>query len=432
MLLVRRVILVAILAASLLAAVIALRSWHERLLADDLRRQMYTATDAELAGVLAKTTTLENHGLPLVAEALGSFRPSLAFAAHDYLTEHIARVEALAPSERPQHLSKLATALADRVRDFGPTARHWSADMADDILRLAPRDATEDREKLLASCETLVRAAAETSGEPTLVRRGAKSKAIAENTRQPPVDEARAAKFDADWVAKQLLRNDALLDGGLPLPSVDVPALPTEPQPPIANSAEPAAEDGRRPKRFEQPDDAEPLDDGPERLRRDPAAAPVRSQPQLNAPLQVGAETLEPPVGSANTTPTELANIETREILRLWHNSDGIEDERLENELRQRGFTNRDMRLAEKFTDNDPAVRRKLAELLPRISRVRSARWLWWLAEDEDASVRIAAISMLATSNDPTVRSRLRELADRESNSRVAGHLRKILEQRLR
>ena len=130
--------------------------------------------------------------------------------------------------------------------------------------------------------------------------------------------------------------------------------------------------------------------------------------------------------------PTELKKLDTRETLRRWRETGNPGNERIEDELRRRGFTDRDMKLAEKFTDADPAVRRKFAEMLPRISGVRASRWLWWLAEDEDAQVRVAAISMLATSGDAAVRHRLRELADRETNPAVASRLRKILAPRPR
>jgi hypothetical protein len=449
MLTTRRIILVGALAASLLAMAYTQRGWRTQVLADDLRRQLHTATDAELPAVFGQIAALGDDGIALAAEALGSANPSLASAARDYLERRLAEIEALPPAARAPHFGKLAAALAAEAEGYGPTASRWSAEMAGKMLRLAPDNDRRRRDDLLAACETLIRHAASDAPAAVLAQQSQAAGDVAGDEGKGESDEARAMRLAEEWIVEQLAKYDTKPDGGLPLLSVEVPALPivraapVVPDPPIAGSAAPADEEGRTPRPFEQPPDAERMEENPGRLRHNPQAEPVRSQPRLNAPIQIGGTSAHSAPRQPEHARTDrhieqvspsvpLAQRETLSVIREWSRSVEPRREMLTEELRSRGFTERDFLLASKLTDADPEVRRKLAETLPRIAGLSASPWLWWLAEDGDAQVRLAAISLLATSSDPAFRKRLSELADRESNSQVAARLRDILSARPR
>ncbi|MCG8585515.1 MAG: HEAT repeat domain-containing protein [Pirellulales bacterium] len=416
-----------LLAASLLAMVLVLGRVRDRLLVEDLRDQMYQAKDAELPAVFRRVESLGETGLPLATEALGSSKPVLAFAARDFLNRYLDKVESLAPAVRSSHLNALALALASRSDDLGPTASHWAADMATRILRLSPREDRADRNKLLAACERIVRSAAAT--EPSHVRLAARERP--DDSRKPIVDETHVSKFDEDWITRQLAADDAKPGGGLPLPSVEVPALPVAPERPIGDRAAPS-DDPSAPRIFNEPLDAEKLDGVPSRLPVQQKSAPVKSAPQPDGPVQINAESdhvVETKVRSpqGHDAAPDITTRDTRALIYDWHAALETDKAEFAKELRRRGFTDRDFLLAAKLADADPAVRARLARVLPRISSVAVSPWLWWLTEDANAQVRLTAISMLATSGNPEVRQRLRRLADGESDPRVAEQLRKIL-----
>ena len=45
--------------------------------------------------------------------------------------------------------------------------------------------------------------------------------------------------------------------------------------------------------------------------------------------------------------------------------------------------------------------------------------WLFWLAEDADSTVRLSALSMLATATDPATQHRVAEMAARDRDPRI-------------
>jgi hypothetical protein len=88
-------------------------------------------------------------------------------------------------------------------------------------------------------------------------------------------------------------------------------------------------------------------------------------------------------------------------------------------ELHDRGLSGQHLELARDLTDPDPAVRRRLVDRLPDIPGLVARPWLLWLSHDDDADVRLAALTFLATSTDPRLLDYVRQLADRDQDPRI-------------
>ena len=75
------------------------------------------------------------------------------------------------------------------------------------------------------------------------------------------------------------------------------------------------------------------------------------------------------------------------------------------------------------MVDPSAARRRELAETLPGLRSIDARRWLKLLAFDEDADVRLTAMTLLATTGDPALVRFVRERAERDADGRIRDQL---------
>ena len=80
-------------------------------------------------------------------------------------------------------------------------------------------------------------------------------------------------------------------------------------------------------------------------------------------------------------------------------------------ELVRRGLGPAEIEIGRRMHDPDAAVRRSLAEILPRLPGIDASVWLLRLCEDDDPAVRRTAMGILATTGDRGVLDRLERIA---------------------
>ncbi|QDS89573.1 hypothetical protein EC9_37730 [Rosistilla ulvae] len=97
------------------------------------------------------------------------------------------------------------------------------------------------------------------------------------------------------------------------------------------------------------------------------------------------------------------------------------------SELIHRGFRPADLSLAIRLASNTAAIRMTLIDEITNRSDIDPRRWLLWLAEDAERSVRMRALSALGTMNDPNVAKELRTLLSTEQDPAVAARIRQAL-----
>jgi len=110
---------------------------------------------------------------------------------------------------------------------------------------------------------------------------------------------------------------------------------------------------------------------------------------------------------------------DVRAVAGRLHDEDPDRAEEARKELKRRGFTELELDLARQSTDPDPAVRRKLARALLSTPGVDAGPWLLELCGDEDADVRLEAITLLATTGDPALIEQLRRRAQVDPDERI-------------
>ncbi len=112
-------------------------------------------------------------------------------------------------------------------------------------------------------------------------------------------------------------------------------------------------------------------------------------------------------------------NMETVALMHQLHANNAQAVEHAEARLQRMGFGPVQLELARQMTDPDPAVRKALAEVLPRVPGIDAEIWLVWLCRDEDSRVRMTALTVMATTGDPKIMRRVIQLAREDSDPRI-------------
>lgn len=114
------------------------------------------------------------------------------------------------------------------------------------------------------------------------------------------------------------------------------------------------------------------------------------------------------------------ASLDTRTLLTRWLVADATAALELERELARRGFGRLPTSMVEQLLSPDAASRRSLVADLLAQPGVDARPWLILLSRDEEADVRLAAISTMATSNDPQLIEAAWQAALHDRDPRIA------------
>lgn len=419
--------------AGLLAMVVGLRGQYPKLAAEHWRRQLDTVPDEQAAILLSQVAELGEPGIPVLVEALGSERESVARAGKHALLDQLDRWRILRARASSPKLAVLAEALADRVGQFGPTARHDAADLATRIL-LWPLDSrVVDRSRVIGCCEKVFQA--------TMARRGAPVEGGLAAHRPLPVEGAEGGPYrppaadDPIPFGASVAELSRLPGGGLPIESLSLSATPGE-----AGADRVGDIRAERPRRLPLPSAARPLINTPQESQR-LSAAPQRVGPRPESrPLFA-----EPPSGPTGARPSsetgqedtaprvpagEPLETETVELMQWLDCKDDSTAARAQAELVRRGFTNLHLELARRLFDPDPEVRRQLARSLPNLEGVDAVPWLLRLARDPDPEVRLVAIGLIATTGDPRLLERIERIAREDPDPGIRRQAERIAQRR--
>jgi hypothetical protein len=172
---------------------------------------------------------------------------------------------------------------------------------------------------------------------------------------------------------------------------------------------EPDATTHPAPRILTHPPDAEPI---PRASQRNTADAESDAVVTAATRRTSAAEAAERP-------PSDPKRMPLVRVMRMLHDTRPGAAEVAVRELHNRGLNHQQVELAKDLTNHDPAVRRRLVDRLPQVPGLAARPWLLWLCQDDDADVRLAALTFLATSTDPQLREHVRQIADRDVDPRI-------------
>jgi hypothetical protein len=334
----------------------------------------------------------------LVAAATTADR-NVAHEAQQLITRLLRRVQQKLETGRgtksvARQLTELARELADHRHAFPAADQAWLVSTAQRVLHLANQVPPKQAPTVATNCDlilTSIHASSTAVGEPV----GAGQLGERSTVRTVTSPEKFTAKQPEDT-------NSGPGDGA-----------PTD-----ASTADPILAPWRA--------------DWSQPKFREPPASPKTSEPVDASPW---------PSSPSRSTPNELpsdvqmlgrplANVEVRALLRRWYDTQGNGLTPAEKEqLNKHGFGRLPAPLVQKLFSNSQDRLRLVDDILKEPG-VHPRPWLVLLADDADAEVRLAAVTIMATSNDAALVELAWQRVIHDRDPRVAALASRLRERR--
>lgn len=379
--------------------------WYETQAVDAWLRRLETAPAGEMPERLRLAGDAGEHSLDLLVAALQSPRAELSAAAHDALAARIDRRSAGQDPATPAQLASLVERLSRSIDRWPPQSQRWAANLVEQILELSPAWDVADRSAALAACQVVLSAAGALK-EPAHPASKPVAQLTALSTPGPLVQSEATPAHELGKVP----------GGGLPMtlplgtPSNSTAEIANPPREHTIHEYQSSGQNSTPPPRLLSPDPqgARPVPDSSQNPLRKPSTEVSPSET-----LRVSA--------TAKANPSESLDDEALTVrwMHQLQSTDQSAVRRAEDELRQRGFGEFQVELARRLTHDNPVLRRQLAEAIPGMPQIDRKVWLIWLSRDEDADVRLTALSIMATSGDPELMKRVEQIARQDSDPRI-------------
>lgn len=442
----RKFAVVLLLAVVLIAVVWACSPALLGLLADHYYAQTNQAKDAEVAKLVDRLASLGTPAIPRLTSALGSERRVVAQSVRARLIKMIESWENPETRPTPQARLTLAGSLATRMNQYGPGARLHATTLARQMLRAPTSGMTQkEAQQLTLACETILRVSKlmAKKDHPASEEAFDGSVSIVKKSSNYPIAthvtssvHGKYAEDNAPLSEQSLVELARLPGGALPLTLPELSSRRLTPEEGGGRETVPLARSAAKPpgsplsglpagSSFQKlPLQANSsLNKDPNSPAREPSSDPRRlpDDPSIRPlnPASDGTVAATSPRTSSSEKPSDRVY----SLIMQLHAGDPEKAKKARRELTNGGFKTVHFALAERMTDSDPAVRKELAGILPRLKSVQTRLWLKWLLKDDDPGVRREALATLSSSSDPMLLAEIAEIArsDADPKIRLAG-----------
>ncbi|TWU21264.1 HEAT repeat domain-containing protein [Bythopirellula polymerisocia] len=416
--LIKRLVLLATLAVCLMTVVRAawpsFSAWQQSRLAHRLVADMEQAKDPNSRILLRQVATLGDAAIAALVEAAASNRADVSLQARQIIEEKLGTWIATSQVDPDFDLGQpsclLARALAEHISDFGSLGQQWSSKLTLELVALADRLPAEAAARILADCSKIL----EQVPPVGPLMRTVDSVSSSGSAPAPAISMGRQPDLSVLNIPSERVISSKPLPIALPL------AESSENTPEIIESAE-------------------------ENLRPLPSAwatnQPLTSSPTIPAP---NASTLkavqefgdEPTQDKAVTSPgaivelptpdemeslvAELSKETTRALAKELISADFYTAGAIRLVLRERGISDEERSLIDRLLSSEVSDRLRLVRDLEVLPARPARQWLRELLHDENAEVRLQALTALATSKDPELVDFARDMAVRDRDARVS------------
>jgi hypothetical protein len=351
-------------------------------LVDKLTACVECGTPREAKAALRQMTHMPEPPLAAFSAAAASPTRAVARQAQESISELLRKWQSQLATHRnhdrvANRLAQLAAAL-DEHRDAFSTLDHaWLARTTERILRLANTAEPDDTLDFATHCESLLASAGVHPFDAPRKIVPVASVAIA---------SAPAQIFDSP--------------SQLALESI----VPAEPASELESPPIDAA--------------SQQIDAASKRIAPHPFTQPQQNASEIKvaSPIPVDDRLTATP-----NSPDPWAAVDSRTLLERWLASTGTKRQPIERELQHRGFGQLRSDIVRLAFSNDTKGRVELVHDLFDMPGVGAKPWLMLLAEDEDAEVRLAAVTVMALSKDSRLLEKAWQVALHDQDPRIAG-----------
>ncbi len=423
-------------------AVIGLAARQRADLIATLSEQLSRQNHADARSAVRQLAALSNPPLQILVEAAACDDHDTAESAQVAITrlldewqrhvDHDERISYVA-----EQATELAAALANERRTMPMTCYPWLESVTRELARVAAKCPPKQTPLLAMHCDEIMSVISNANFSPP----------VPASVAAPPSPTAKrtetaAAENDLgpDTVRTRLEQTFAAFPS-VPSEFRGIPRDPSAVQSPV-----PVDEDGRvKPQgnalrhdvgtvgrgvltheaksnsdsQLSSLDNAEGRPDWLQPSYRIPPSTDDSPEPPANHALQLESE--------QHASSNALGTYSTRELFERWRTTTGDDHRDIENQLASRGFKHLAPPIIEQYLSDELDVRLKIVDTVMKQGNGDVRPWLFLLAEDDDAEVRLLAVTVMATSDDRALIEKAWQISIRDRDPRIAdlaSHLR--------
>ena len=425
--------------------VAGLAAWQRADVIADLADQVAHGDKSEATAAVRKLAAIPRPPLSVLVEAATSDERATAEAAQVEINRMLGQWQRQVDRKQrigsvSSQVTELAATLAAKRREFSSADFPWLSSAARKIVRIANKCPAKKTPLVALHCDEIM-AVVERHHTPVTGHDdetdGAQPRDMVMPASSADQTESQHARLEQDFSTFPTWRMPASppTDAQAPAP---IDSAPT--QQPAANGSS----DGNR-LRSANGEQVNRESNGGDAVWRPapnsggPATQPEWAQPMYRVvpPAQAKTATSDPApprriTESLKHVPANprAAAIETRRLLERWRDSKGNETQFVEHDLATRGFKKLPQRLVEQYLSDDADVRVHLVDSVLAEASVDARPWLALLADDEDADVRLTAVTVMATSNDKSLVEKAWQVAIHDRDPRIADLAGRLRERR--
>jgi hypothetical protein len=403
-----------------------LAAWRRADLVAMLCDQIARGEKSQAAAAVRQLGVISNPPIPILVEAAACDDRATVEAAQVTINKLLDEWEQQVDNHRrlsrvAEQVSQLAGSLAAQRRTF-PTSRYpWLASATHTMLRIADKCPPTTTSLLALHCDEIMAQVATASFTP------------AASILQPPVVAPTIQNGKSVSVADNSQDSDRLqleqTFGMFPaVPTVVEPSAPHSTVNPRSNVAEEEVHFQTRQNPLRPESAPAPRDDAADSLNAS-AFSSVNQEPVDHRESVPAGNSLRP---ISNDTPTEIAaasgpdtpssaagNYSTRELLERWRTASGDEHRDIEHQLAARGFKRLSPGLVQQYLASGDG-RAHVVDMVLKLPGPEVRPWLLLLGDDEDADVRLMAVTVMATSDDRALIEKAWQISIRDEDPRIA------------
>jgi len=427
--------------------VAGLAAWQRADVIAELADQVARGEKSEATTAVRQLAAIPNPPLSVLVEAAAADERATAEAAQVAINRIIGQWQRQVDKQQrvssvASGLTELAGALAEQRRAFAPADYPWLASATRKIVRLANQCPANKTPLVAMHCDTIMsvvnganptQAAIADTAAPT---DDGRQHASATPAGQTDSRESQRARLEHEFSAFPTQPIATGTDSGTEPPAANA-TTPTQPMPKDDASVRPGRNslrnDGlefQRPSEIAQGDSR----NGSMPFGQMPSLDELGGRPGWSlpifrilpaAPIQSTASDVgRPEAKELNSLPSsatvEAAALGTRELLERWQDTSNDERREIEKSLAARGFKRLPAKLVQQYLSANLEDRLRVVDSVLTQPGVDARPWLFLLADDENAEVRLLAVTVMATSDDQVLVEKAWQVSIHDRDPRIA------------
>jgi hypothetical protein len=413
------------------AIVVGLAAWYRSTTIAELTEQLASGDKAQAAAAVRQLAAITRPPLSVLVEAAASDERGTAEAAQIAINQLLVSWQhQLDNQERltsvPAQVTQLANALSMRRRSFSTGDYPWLEDTTREIMRLAHNCPPQQTPLVAMYCDDIMKTigtidvAARRRAQNVDSHIGDQLTPAAASTAPTPGQDLQHASleqefsaFPASPIANAQSAEESLDDPEAILPST-INSLRHDAR--IAHPSGLALDNTRLQSDAAQSTSSDDATPPPDWSR--PVSRLLPTTPVLSSTISEGAS--DAGANGPHSAVSAFAGYGTRELLERWRTTVGDDRREIETALAARGFRRLSAKLLQQYLSDDSETRLRAVDTVLKDPGIDARPWLFLFAADDDADMRLAAVTVMATSDDKSLVEKAWQISIRDRDPRIA------------